>query len=100
MQSEMIKRAKELLASGEVARVVGWKAGEFDYDITPGVFTTAEELDSAFLYNDLCEANLSKYMIAQSRKEVKTLVFLKPWDTYSFSQLLKKHRILRILCRV
>lgn len=95
MQSEMIKRAKELLASGEVARVVGWKAGEFDYDITPGVFTTAEELDSAFLYNDLCEANLSKYMIAQSRKEGKTLVFLKPCDTYSFSQLLKEHRILR-----
>ena len=37
-----------------VNRVIGWKAGEFDYDITPAVFTTAEELDAGFLYNDFC----------------------------------------------
>ena len=45
MQREMIERAKALLADGTVNRVIGWKAGEFDYDITPAVFTTAEELD-------------------------------------------------------
>ena len=44
MQREMIERAKVLLADGTVNRVIGWKAGEFDYDITPAVFTTAEEL--------------------------------------------------------
>ena len=38
MQEAMKKRAKELLASGEVTRVIGWKKNEFDYDITPAVF--------------------------------------------------------------
>ncbi len=28
MQSEMMKRAKELLADGTVVRVLGWKNGE------------------------------------------------------------------------
>ena len=95
MQREMIERAKELLADGTVNRVIGWKAGEFDYDITPAVFTTAEELEAGFLYNDFCAANLSKYLIKESRKEGKVLAFLKPCDTYSFNQLLKEHRIWR-----
>lgn len=95
MQEQMIARAKELLANGTVQRVIGWKAGEFSYDITPATFTTAEELDCRFIYNDLCAANLSKYLVKESRKEGKILVFLKPCDTYSFNQLVKEHRILR-----
>ena len=38
MQEMMMAKAKELLASGAVNRVLGWKAGEFVYDITPAVF--------------------------------------------------------------
>ncbi len=95
MQSEMIRRAKELLADGTVNRVIGWKAGEFDYDITPAVFTCPEQLDEGFLYNDFCQANVSKYLIKESRKEGKILAFLKPCDTYSFNQLIKEHRIWR-----
>lgn len=95
MQEAVIKRAKELLADGTVNRVVGWKAGEFAYDTTPAVFTSAEELDAGFIYNDFCAPNLSKYLVKESRKEGKLLVFLKPCDTYSFNQLLKEHRILR-----
>lgn len=95
MQEAVIKRAKELLADGTVTRVVGWKAGEFAYDTTPAVFTSAEELDAGFIYNDFCAPNLSKYLIKESRKEGKLLVFLKPCDTYSFNQLLKEHRIIR-----
>ena len=38
MQSRMIERAKQLLADGTVNRVIGWKKGEFAYDITPAVF--------------------------------------------------------------
>ena len=33
----LIKRACELLADGTVDRVLGWKAGEFDYDVTPAL---------------------------------------------------------------
>ena len=123
MQDKLIARAKELLAEGKVQKVVGWKKGLFDEDITPAVFTSAEELDKDFVFNKYCKANLSKYLVKITREiEVKksttrmnntmakqrdpnaedkpipqevVLVFLKPSDTYSFTQLLKENRITR-----
>ena len=123
MQDKLIARAKELLASGKVQKVVGWKKGLFEDDITPAVFTSAEELDKDFVFNENCKANLSKYLvgitkeieIAKSTTRVNNtmakqrdpnaedkpipqavvLVFLKPSDTYSFTQLLKENRITR-----
>ena len=89
---ELILRAKELLESGEVARVLGWKKGEYEYDPEPAFFETAESLDG-FVYNGFCGANLSKYMIEAGKKEGKTLVFLKPCDSYSYNQLLREHRV-------
>lgn len=95
MQKELIERAKELLSQGKIDRVIGWKAGEFTYDITPAVFHTADELDKSFVFNRFCGANLSKYLVKETKKEGTVLVFLKPCDTYSFNQLLKEHRINR-----
>lgn len=91
---ELIKRMKELLDSGEVQRVLGWKKGDLSYNPEPAYFGSADELDN-FIYDGFCGANLSKYMIKACNLEGKTLVFLKPCDTYSFNQLLKEHRILR-----
>ena len=95
MQEMMKKRAVELLRDGTVKRVLGWKTGEFVYDVTPAVFETAEEVEKEFVYTAFCGSNLSKYLIAESKKEGKTLVFLKPCDSYSFAQLMKEHRIKR-----
>ena len=95
VELKMLERAKELLSSGEVARVIGWKKGEFFYDPTPAVFESVEELEAGFVYDWFCGANLSKYLIQISKKEGKTAVFLKPCDTYSFNQLVKEHRINR-----
>ncbi len=92
MQERLISRAKELLADGTVSRVLGWKAGDLPYDPQPAYFEKEEDLRK-FVYDGFCGANLSKYMIAASRMEGRTLVFLKPCDTYSFVQLLKEHRI-------
>lgn len=89
------ERAIELLSSGTVDRVLGWKAGEFFYDLTPAVFSSPQEAESAFEYSVFSSANLSKYLIAESRRGGKIAVFLKPCDSYSFVQLLKEHRILR-----
>ena len=89
---ELINRAKSLLESGEVARVLGWKKGENAWDAEPAFFETAESLES-FVYNGFCGANLSKYMIEAGRSEGKTLVFLKPCDSYSFNQLIREHRV-------
>lgn len=95
MQERLITRACELLESGEVARVIGWKRGELGYDTTPAVFETVDELRCDFVYGDFCGANLSKYLIKNMKNEGKTLVFLKLCDTYSFNQLLTEHRIKR-----
>lgn len=95
MQQMIKEKALELLRSGAVSRVLGWKTGEFFYDLTPAVFDTVEEIEKDFVYSGFSGANLSKYAITQSRKEGKTAIFLKPCDSYSFQQLLKEHRILR-----
>ena len=95
MQAIMEKRAIELMENGTVDRVLGWAAGEFPYDMTPAVFESVEELKNNFVYNDFCGANLSKYLIKESRKGGRVLAFLKPCDTYSFNQLLAEHRIKR-----
>ena len=91
---ELIEKAKSLLESGEVARVLGWKKGEHEWDAEPAFFETAGDLEN-FVYNGFCGANLSKYMIEAAKQEGKTLVFLKPCDTYSFNQLLREHRVAR-----
>lgn len=89
----LLNRAVELLESGEVKRVLGWKKGEFCYDESPAVFESVESLKNEFVYDSFSGANLSKYLIAESKKEGKVLVFLKPCDSYSFNQLVKEHRI-------
>lgn len=99
MQEVMKKRAIELLENGTVVSVIGWKAGEFSYDMTPAVFESKAEIEADFNYNDFCGANLSKYLIKEAAKVAvnggKLLVFLKPCDTYSFNQLTAEHRINR-----
>lgn len=89
----LVNKAKELLSNGTVDRVLGWRKGEFDYDITPAVMRTPEKIDSDFVWNSFCGANFSKYLVKETIKsENKVLVFLKPCDTYSFNQLLTEHR--------
>lgn len=94
VEMKMLERAKALLESGEVARVIGWKKGEFYFDPTPASFESVDELNE-FVYNGFCGANLSKYLIQMSKKEGKTAIFLKPCDSYSFNQLVKEHRVKR-----
>ena len=89
---ELRKRASELLASGEVARVLGWRIGDLPYNPEPAYFVSEKELEK-FIYDDFCSANLSKFLIEATKLDGKTAVFLKPCDTYSFNQLLMEHRV-------
>ena len=91
MRDQLVEKATQLLTDGTVTRVLGWKKGEFDYDVTPAVFADVEALKD-FVFDDFCGANFSKYLIKETGKEGKVLVFLKPCDTYSFNQLLTEHR--------
>ncbi len=92
MQEMIIARAKELLASGTVNRVLGWKKGDMCFNPEPAFFNNEAELEN-FVYDGFCGANLSKYMIEASKLEGKTLILLKPCDTYSFNQLINEHRV-------
>lgn len=89
MQELMKKKALELLENGSVDRVLGW------CNATPTVFESKEEIEKGFVYNVFCGSNLSKYLVKESRKPGKILVFLKPCDSYSFAQLIKEHRVLK-----
>ncbi|MBO4409526.1 MAG: 4Fe-4S dicluster domain-containing protein [Spirochaetales bacterium] len=100
MQAVIKKKAKELLECGTVDRVLGWKAGEFFYDLTPAVFTTAEEIDKDFVYSVFSGANMSKYLIEETKKDGKVAAFITPCDSYSLVQLQKEHRIKRENCYI
>ncbi|MBQ3835746.1 MAG: 4Fe-4S dicluster domain-containing protein [Treponema sp.] len=123
LTSDLIKIAKEKLASGTVQQVIGWRRGLFDEDVTPSTFKDAADLEKNFVFNKYCKANLSKYLVKITRAietaktttrtnnamakqrdpnaveapipNEKVLAFLKPGDTHSFCQLLKENRITR-----
>lgn len=94
LELKIVNRAKELLSSGEVQRVVGWTKGEFIHDPSPATFETEESFKD-FVYNEFCGANLSKYLINVTKKPGKTAVLLKPCDTYSLNELIKENRVKR-----
>ena len=66
--------------------------GDLPYNPEPAYFEKEEDF-ADFVYNGFCGANLSKYMSEASKLEGKTLVCLKPCDTYSYQELLKEHRV-------
>ena len=95
IEETMKQRASELLGEGKVDRVIGWRRGEFAYDPSPAVFTDPEDIEKNFVYDDFCVANLSKFLVGESKKEGKMLVFLKPCDSFSMNQLMTEHRVRR-----
>ncbi len=92
-KNQLTDKAVTLIENGTVTAVLGWHNGEFQYDVTPHIFKSKEDLENNFVWNDFCGANFSKYLVSKTdRLEGKLLVFLKPCDTYSFNQLLTEHR--------
>lgn len=95
-REKLLERASQLFENGTVSCALGWKRGEFAYDVTPAVFESFDEMQRDFVFDDFCGANFSKYLVSLCHKtEGKILVFLKPCDTYSFNQLLTEHRFER-----
>ena len=92
LQQMIIDKAKELLGSGAVSRVIGWKRGELCYEVEPCVFTDVADVDN-LVYDGFCGANLAKYLVIESKKEGKIAVFMKPCDLSSYERLKKEHRV-------
>ena len=93
MQGMILERVRALINEGVADRVLGWEAGEFFYDRTPAFFG-ADNLDN-LKYDSFCGANLSKYLVAESAKEGRTIMLLKPCDSYSLNQLCTENRVNR-----
>ena len=93
----LVSKINELIDNGTVDRVIGWKAGEFCYDVSPAIFTK-ENLDE-LVYNSFCGANQSKFLVGAATMDVpfrapnapeppqpkKILALLKPCDCYSYN---------------
>lgn len=91
---EMIKeRVLTLINEGAADRVLAWETGEFFYDRTPKFFDKNNVND--LKYDSFCGANVTKYLIAEMPKEGKTIVLVKPCDSYSLNQLCTEHRVNR-----
>ena len=93
MQEMIRNRVRELLAENVGDRVLGWEAGENFDDRTPAVFDK-DHLDE-LKYDSFCAGNLSKYLIAESAKDGKIIMLVKPCDSYSLNQLCTEHRVNR-----
>ena len=82
---EMIKaKAIELLNNGTVDRVLGWKAGEFFYDLTPAVFTSAEQVEKDFVETSALCRNIGP----EELKEEKFLIRAMGWILKVFAPLM------------
>ena len=63
----LIEKAVKLLEDGTVNRVLGYKKGDLSYDITPALFTSKEQLEKDFVFNDFCGANFAKYLVKETK---------------------------------
>ena len=78
------------VSRGTVDRVLGWKNGEFVYDVTPGVFASKEEMEAEFVWNDFCGANFSKYLVAETGKAAHR-ASLRPREGLCRRRPLRRH---------
>ena len=77
----MKKKAIELLSDGTVTKVLGWKRGEFAYDITPAVFETAMKLKYSSDSNDAVMYDIIRDGISFDTGRI----FCEPLDKLTFS---------------
>ena len=91
LHSAIIKKAKQMLQSGEVSQVLAWREGVLPHLPEPAFFDSPEETEE-ISYTKYCGTNLSKFLVGS---DVKTLVFLRFCDSYSFNLLLKENRVKR-----
>lgn len=73
-------RAKELLESGEVKYVFGWRKGTFWYQSPPVIISKAEDADK-LIWDEFCLNNLSKYLLDYKNLDGKIAIFVKGCDS-------------------
>jgi len=93
-ESKIKKISHEMLLSGSVFQVLAWSKESSELYPEPAFFETVNDLEH-LTFSKYCAVNLSKYLIKEMDKEGKTLVFMRPCDTFNLNVLLKENQIKR-----
>lgn len=88
-RSEIINRAKNLLAEGTVKAVLAFAAGEVEGNAIPRFFRTAESLEN-LKWDETCTSNLAKYL---TEKKEKVAILAKPCDARAIAMYLVEKQI-------
>lgn len=68
-ENELRDKAKEILASGEVRRLIGWKRGTYGYEAAPCVINDASEAD-VLIFDATCVQNPTSFISLEEKLPV------------------------------
>ncbi len=86
------EKAKELLSSGQVEVVIGYRRATDGVTARPAFIRNADHADE-LIFDQTCTHNLAKYVIEQRGKAVA--VVAKACDTFSLNILIQEKQIVR-----
>ncbi len=86
MQEALRKKAKELLASGEVGYIIGWGQGRFANQTTP-LFIDQPEEAGQLVWNDYCLNTLAKYLLDDPAPQKKIGLCVRGCDARAVNRL-------------
>lgn len=90
----MRRRAKELLAGGEVQQVIGWEKGTFWYQSPPVFIRQPEEADR-LVWDDFCLANPAIYLLDDRYGQERVGLFVKGCDARAVVRLIQDRQLVR-----
>lgn len=90
-EAELRRRAKELLAEGKVAVVVGYRAATRPGRAQPAFITSPEDCDS-LVFDERCGQNLANYLVGLKHKG-RIAVIAKGCDSRSIVSLVKERQL-------
>lgn len=85
------KRAKELLAGGEVVMVVGWRQGRRANTAQPAFITSPDQAD-VLICDERCTQNIANYLPRVKHKG-RIAVVARGCDSRSIVSLIKEHQL-------
>lgn len=94
LTDKMRSLGRDLLAKGEVQRLIGWEKGSLWYH-SPPVFVERPEDAEKLVWDEFCVNNLSKYLLDERAKEGKTGLFVKGCDSRGVNRLIQDQQIKR-----
>jgi ferredoxin len=91
IQTALRKRASELLASGDVAMVIGWEASRFASKTTPAFITIPEDAER-LVFNQYCANTLAKYALREQAAG-RIAVCVRGCESRAINRMIADHQI-------